>query len=125
LRFEKSEARIAKQISAVDSKGEDLIRRSKRARVEWLIKGPHLGSQDQWPRSIAGLESVHILKFQGQAAIRTMVFRKGRVAVHGELWGQKKFAFKPPLVAPTIVQLHRVMALGHIEEGARGKEASP
>jgi hypothetical protein len=55
----------------------------------------------------------------------TMVFRKGRVAVHGELRGQKQFAFKPPLVAPAIAQLHRVMALGHIEEGAKGKEDSP
>jgi hypothetical protein len=47
-----------------------------------------------------------------------MVFRKGCVAVHGELRGQKWFSFRPPLVAPTITQLHRVMALGHIEYGA-------
>jgi hypothetical protein len=46
-----------------------------------------------------------------------MVFGKGHVVVHGELWGQKWFYFKPPLVAPAIVQLHRVMALGHIEYG--------
>jgi hypothetical protein len=60
----------------------------------------------------------HIFKFQGWAAIGTMVFAKGRVAIHGELWGQKKFAFKPPLVTPAIAQLHRVMTLGHIEYGA-------
>jgi hypothetical protein len=47
-----------------------------------------------------------------------MVFRKGRVAVHGELRGQKRFSFRPPLVALTIMQLHRVMNLGHIEDGA-------
>jgi hypothetical protein len=40
------------------------------------------------------------------------------VAVHGELWGQKQSAFKPPLVVPAIAQLHRFMALGHIEDGA-------
>ena len=38
--------------------------------------------------------------------------------VHGELWGQKRFSFKPPLVMPTIAKSRRVMALGHIEEGA-------
>jgi hypothetical protein len=37
--------------------------------------------------------------------------------VHGELRGQKRFSFKPPLVTPTIMQLCRVMALGHIEYG--------
>jgi hypothetical protein len=40
------------------------------------------------------------------------------VVVHGELWGIKRFSFRPPLVAPTIAQLCRVMALGHIEDGA-------
>jgi hypothetical protein len=40
-----------------------------------------------------------------------------RVAVHGELCGQKRFSFKPPLVAPPITQLRRVMSLGHIEDG--------
>jgi hypothetical protein len=40
------------------------------------------------------------------------------MAVHGELRGQKRFSFRPPLVAPTIAQLRRVMALGHIEDGA-------
>jgi hypothetical protein len=40
------------------------------------------------------------------------------VAVHGELRGQKRFAFRPPLVVPAIMQLRRVMALGHIEDGA-------
>jgi hypothetical protein len=43
-----------------------------------------------------------------------MVFRKGHVAVHGELRGQKWFSFIPPLVAPAITQLHRVMALGPV-----------
>jgi hypothetical protein len=65
-----------------------------------------------------GLEGAHVLKFQGWSTIRTVVFGKGRVAVHGELRGQKWFSFKPPLVAPAIVQFHRVMALGHIEDGA-------
>jgi hypothetical protein len=65
-----------------------------------------------------GSEGAHVLKSQGRAAIRTVVFRKGRVAVHGELRGQKRFSFRPPLVAPTIMQLCRVMALGHIEDGA-------
>jgi hypothetical protein len=83
-----------------------------------LIKKPHLRSQDQWSRSIAESEGAHVLKFQGWAAIGTMVFGKGSVAVHGELRGQKQFAFRPPLVAPTIAQLRRVMALGHIEDGA-------
>jgi hypothetical protein len=84
-----------------------------------LIKKPNLISQYQWSRSIAGLEGVHVLKFQGWAAIETVVFRKGRVAVHGELWGQKRFSFKPPLVAPSIVQLCRGTTQGHI--GARPK----
>jgi hypothetical protein len=83
-----------------------------------LIRGPNIRSQDQWSCQIAGSEGAHILKSQGQAAIRTVVFRKGHVAVHGELWGQKWFSFRPPLVAPAIMQLHRVMALGHIEYGA-------
>jgi hypothetical protein len=64
-----------------------------------------------------GSEGAHVLKSQGWSAIRTVVFRKGRVAVHGELRGQKKFPFIPPLVAPAIMQLRRVMALGHIEDG--------
>jgi hypothetical protein len=55
---------------------------------------------------------------------RTMVFGKGRVAVHGELRGQKRFSFKPPLVAPAIAQLCRVMALGHIEDGARERSCA-
>jgi hypothetical protein len=59
-----------------------------------------------------------LLNFQGRATIETVVFRKGRVAVHGELRGKKWFSFKPPLVVPTITQLHRFMELGHIEEGA-------
>jgi hypothetical protein len=83
-----------------------------------LIRKPHLRSQDQQSHSIAGLEGAHVLKFQGQAAIIIVVFGKGRVAVHGELRAQKWFDFKPPLVGPTIVQLRRVMALGHIEDGA-------
>ena len=40
------------------------------------------------------------------------------MAVQGELRGQKRFSFRPPLVAPAIAQLRRVMALGHIEDGA-------
>jgi hypothetical protein len=40
------------------------------------------------------------------------------VAVHGELGGQNWFSFRPPLVAPSIMQLCRVMVLGHIEDGA-------
>jgi hypothetical protein len=31
---------------------------------------------------------------------------------------KSRFSFRPPLVAPAITQLHRVMALGHIEDGA-------
>jgi hypothetical protein len=81
------------------------------------MRKPHLRSQDQWSCSIAELEGVHVLKSQGRAAIRTVVFRKGHVVVHGELRGQKRFAFRPPLVVPTITQLHRVMDLGHIEDG--------
>jgi hypothetical protein len=46
-----------------------------------------------------------------------MVFGKGHVAIHDELRGQKQFSFRTPLVAPAIVQLYRVMALGHIEDG--------
>jgi hypothetical protein len=42
-------------------------------------------------------------------------FGKGHVVIHGELWGQKWFSFKPPLVMPAIMQLHRVIDLGHIE----------
>jgi hypothetical protein len=83
-----------------------------------LIRGPNLISQDQWSRQIAGSEGAHILKSKGRATIGTVVFRKGRVTVHGELRGQKRFAFRPSLVEPTITQLHRVMALGHIEDGA-------
>jgi hypothetical protein len=47
------------------------------------------------------------------------------VVVHGELGGQKNFAFKPPLVMVAIMQLHRVMALGQIEEGEGEHELSP
>jgi hypothetical protein len=47
------------------------------------------------------------------------------VAVHGELWGQKWFSFKPPLVMPAIMQLCRVTALGHIEEGVGKQELAP
>jgi len=90
-----------------------------------LIKKPHLRSQDQWSHSITGSEGANVLKFQGQATIKTVVFRKGCVAVHGELRGKNRFDFKPPLVVPAIAQLHRVMALGHIEEGAREHELSP
>ena len=54
-----------------------------------------------------------------------MVFRKGRMAVHGELRGQNKFDFKPPLAVPAIMQLRRVMALGHIEEGVGEHELAP
>jgi hypothetical protein len=49
--------------------------------------------------------------------METMVFGKGRMAVHGQLQGQNWFAFKPPLVTPAIMKLHRVMSLGHIEDG--------
>jgi hypothetical protein len=65
-----------------------------------------------------GSEGAHVLKILGQATIRTVVFGKGHMAVHGELWGQKRFSFRTPLVVPKIAQLHRVMALGHIEDGA-------
>jgi hypothetical protein len=46
------------------------------------------------------------------------------VAIHGELWGQKQSAFRTPLVAPTITQLRRVMALGHIEDGAKERSCA-
>jgi hypothetical protein len=40
------------------------------------------------------------------------------MVVHGEMWEQKRFDFKPPIVAPKIMQLCRFMDLGHIEDGA-------
>jgi hypothetical protein len=90
-----------------------------------LIRKPHLISQDQWSCSIAGSEGAHILKFQGRATIRNVFFRNGCMAIHGELQEQMRFYFKTPLIAPKIAQLCRVMALGHIEEGAREQEISP
>jgi hypothetical protein len=79
---------------------------------------PNLRLQDQQSRQIVGSKGEHILKSQGRAEIGTVVFRKGCVAVHGELRRQKWFSFRLPLVVPEIAQLHRVMALGRLEDGA-------
>jgi hypothetical protein len=118
LRIEIPEGRSTKQILVIVLKGKIRSVNLKSARAEPLIRGPNIRLQDQWSCQIVGSEGAHVLKSQGWAAIRTVVFRKGCVVVHGELWGQKRFSFRPPLVVPTIVQLHRVMALGHIEYGA-------
>jgi hypothetical protein len=63
-------------------------------------------------------ERAHFLKFQGQTTIENVVFGKGRLAIHGDLRGQKRSIFKPPLDVPAIPQLCRVTTLGHIEYGA-------
>jgi hypothetical protein len=46
------------------------------------------------------------------------------MVVHGKLWGKKRFTFKPPFDVPVNAHSHRVMALGHIEEGVRGRGAT-
>ena len=117
LRIEILEDRSTKEISVVVLKWKIRSVDLKSARVESLIRGPNLRSQDQRSRQIVWSKGAHVLKSQGRAAIGTVVFRKGRVAVHGELWGEKRFALRPPLVAPAIARLRRVMALGHIEDG--------
>jgi hypothetical protein len=118
LRIEIPKGRSVKKISAIVLKGKIRSINLKSARAELLIRGPNIRLQDQRSCQIVGLEGVHVLKSQGRAAIGTVVFRKGRMIVHGELWGQKRFAFIPPLVVLTIMQLRRVMAPGHIEYGA-------
>jgi hypothetical protein len=125
LRFEKVEARITKKISIVDLKKEDLIRRSEE-RQSWVV------DQEASSQTTISMVTLHCgvrrctsFKALRAATIRTTVLRRGRVVVHGQLRGKKWFSFKPPLVVPAIALLRRVMALGHIEEGARGRGASP
>jgi hypothetical protein len=71
-----------------------------------------------------GSKGAQALKFGGQVAIGTTVLRRGQVVAHGELWGGKQFGFKPLLVMPAITCWHKVIALGHIWEGSKGKGAT-
>jgi hypothetical protein len=73
----------------VDFSNQIVVWRKFLARAGSLIREPHLRSQDQRSQPIVRLEGVHVLKFQGRATIKIMVFGKGRMAVHGELRGQK------------------------------------